>query len=223
MSQHSTATLEDAIAVAWERAQEALKLLPPPAFSHATTQFAAPPAPQGEPLSAMILTKHEKPQSDPSAVPVDAIRQLSKDVRALRVEVTQPGKNYSYITRHHALHADFSKHKNDSPGELSGDCGREKYHCSPFMPPDCDTTFLQLTIRDPPGHTVVIIITDTLLVILTGTTHPLPLLLHIIDTTTILPAARIALGATAQTGVTLLTAYIHQADSLQTCLLLSLI
>lgn len=64
---------------------------------------------------------------------------------------------------------------------------------------------LQPTIRDPAGHTVIIPIPDTLLVAVMGDTHLLHHLLHIIDVTIILPAVRIALGTTAQTGAAHLT------------------
>lgn len=61
--EHGAATLKDALggACKWERAQEALKLLPPPASPYATTQYAGPPAPRGEPLTAMVSTRREKP------------------------------------------------------------------------------------------------------------------------------------------------------------------
>lgn len=84
----------------------------------------------------MVSTQHEKSHSDSSAALMDAVKQLSKDVHALRLEVTQLGQDCSYSASHHAPHTDFSKHKYGRPDELRGECGREKYRRSPSVSPD---------------------------------------------------------------------------------------
>lgn len=156
--EHGAATLEDALAVAckWERAQEALKLLPPPASPYVTSQYASPPAPQGEPLSAMVSTKHEKSHSDSSAALMDAVKQLSKDVHALRLEVTQLGQDCSHSASHRALHTGFTKHKYGHPDVLRGERGRERYRRSPSVSPDrgvySSTTHHQRTSRSYSDH-----------------------------------------------------------------------
>lgn len=66
--EHGATTLEEALAVAckWEQAQEALRLLPPPALMPTCTQGTTSSVLPGEPLSAMVSTKHSVSQSDPS-------------------------------------------------------------------------------------------------------------------------------------------------------------
>lgn len=63
--EHGATTLEEALDIAckWERAQEAMWLLPPPAVTPSCTSGTSPSASQGEPLSAMVSTKHTVAQS----------------------------------------------------------------------------------------------------------------------------------------------------------------
>lgn len=136
--EHGAATLEDALNVAckWERAQEALKLLPPPASLYATSQYTPVPVPQGEPLNAMVSTKHEKSHPDSSASLMEAVKQLSKDVHLLRLEVTHLGQDYGHSANHCAPHTDFPKHKYGFHDELRGERGRDRYRRSPSVSPD---------------------------------------------------------------------------------------
>lgn len=70
--EQGAATLEGALSVAckWECAQETLKLLSPPAFS----PELSPSAPQDEPLTAMVSTKHEKSHSDKSFGIIEVVK-----------------------------------------------------------------------------------------------------------------------------------------------------
>lgn len=114
---------------------EALKLLPPSACPYATTKYAAPSAPQSETLLAMVSTKHGKPPSDSSAAVMDAVRQLSKDVHKLRLEVTQLGQDYGRYASHCAPHAELNTSTTLLINQW-GECGRERYRCSPSVSPD---------------------------------------------------------------------------------------
>lgn len=108
-----------------ERAQGALKLLPPPS-PVSTTLHAAPSPPRDEPLSAMVSTKKEKSQADRSDELFDAIRQLSKDVQALKLHVAAQEHNVSHSK--HDNHSDYSR----------GDRGRDRYRRTPSMSPVWD-------------------------------------------------------------------------------------
>lgn len=135
--EHGAATLEDALAVAckWERAQEALKLLPPPVIAPALTPSAIP-APQEELFAAMVSTRHKKSQSDPSSGLFEAVKQLSNDLHALRLEVSQLGRNPDLAAQHCIPHVAASTQRYDQQDEQRYQRGRERYRRSPSASPD---------------------------------------------------------------------------------------
>ena len=135
--EHGAATLEDALAVAckWERAQEALKLLPPTVIAPALTPSAIP-APQEEPFAAMVSTRQNKSQSDPSAGLFEVVKQLSNDLHALRLEVSQLGRNSDQAAQHRIPHVAASTQKYDQRDEQRYQRGRERYRRSPSASPD---------------------------------------------------------------------------------------
>lgn len=94
-----------------------MRLLPPPALTPAYTQETTPSVPQGEPLSALVSTKHSASQSDRSPDLMNAVKQLSEDVSALRLEVT-----------HLRQHSDPSAthRRSDSPDWSRRERGRDR-------------------------------------------------------------------------------------------------
>lgn len=136
--EHGATTLEDALAVAckWERAQEALKLLPPPGFPQAPTQHVTSLTPQDEPFTAMVSTKHGTLSTDPSTDLKDIVKQLSDDVRALKLEVSQLGQQRRRSAGYPSPHANFIR---DSYAPVAGpscEHGRRRYGRSPSVSPD---------------------------------------------------------------------------------------
>lgn len=217
--EHGAATLEDALAVAckWERAQEALKLLPPPVIAPALTPSAIP-APQEELFAAMVSTRHKKSQSDPSSGLFEAVKQLSNDLHALRLEVSQLGRNPERNTAFHMLllpPKDMTNKMNRGIGVAEKDT--VAHHLRHLTVAD---TLLHDIITDPAGPTVIVTITgsagpaviitpDIPLLTVTDDTHLLLHLLHLIDIIIILLTSRIASGRAAQTGATPLIVRVH--------------
>lgn len=84
--EHGATKLEEALAITgkWERAQEALKLSAP-----AGPQSLTPPVATTvtETVSAMVSAKYDAAHHSASPELATAIRELSADVRALRLEV----------------------------------------------------------------------------------------------------------------------------------------
>lgn len=158
--EHGAATLEDALAVAckWERAQEALKLLPPPVIAPALTPSAIP-APQEELFAAMVSTRHKKSQSDPSSGLFEAVKQLSNDLHALRLEVSQLGRNPERNTAFHMLllpPKDMTNKMNRGIGVAEKDT--VAHHLRHLTVAD---TLLHDIITDPAGPTVIVTITGS--------------------------------------------------------------
>lgn len=135
--EHGATTLEEALTIAckWERAQEALRLLPPPALMPAYTQVTTPSAPQGEPLSAMVSTKHSASQSDQSPDLMNAVKQLSEDVRALKLEVTHLRQHHDHSATHRPHYTDSSRRRPDSPNWSGRERGRDRQRYSPHTSP----------------------------------------------------------------------------------------
>ena len=91
----------------------------------------ATPTPQGEPLLAMVSTTHENPHLDPSTCVMNAVSQHSKDVQAIRLQVTQLRQDYSHSDSHRTPRAETSKHEYHPPAEQRGERGRDRHRRSP--------------------------------------------------------------------------------------------
>ncbi len=119
--EHGATSLEEALAIAckWERAQEVLRLAPLPPLSQKTglSPNSSTTLPS-ESLAAMVSTQTTA-HGDISSEVMTAVKQLTADVKALRMEVSQ-------IKRQHA----FSRQRDYSPER-----GRDKYRYSPHSSP----------------------------------------------------------------------------------------
>ncbi|KAL0154104.1 hypothetical protein M9458_050563, partial [Cirrhinus mrigala] len=118
---HGATSLEDALAIAckWERAQEVLRLAPLPPLSqknslspNLTTTLPS------ESLSAMVSTKTTA-SGDISSEIMTAVKQLTADVKALRMEVSQLKR----------------QHTSSGQRDYSPERGRDKHHYSPLSSP----------------------------------------------------------------------------------------
>ncbi|KAL0154090.1 hypothetical protein M9458_050549 [Cirrhinus mrigala] len=119
--EHGATSLEDALAIAckWERAQEVLRLAPLPPLSqknslspNLTTTLPS------ESLSAMVSTKTTA-SGDISSEIMTAVKQLTADVKALRMEVSQLKR----------------QHTSSAQRDYSPERGRDKHHYSPLSSP----------------------------------------------------------------------------------------
>ena len=135
--EHGATTLEEALAIAckWERAQEAMRLLPPPALMPASTRGTSHSVPQGEPLSAMVSTKHSVSQSEQSPDLMNAVKQLSEDVRALRLEVTHLRQHRDRSATQSSHSTQPSRVRPNSPDWSWHERGRDKQRYSPHVSP----------------------------------------------------------------------------------------
>ncbi len=119
--EHGATSLEEALAIAckWERAQEVLRLAPLPPLSQKTglSPNSSTTLPS-ESLAAMVSTQTTA-HGDISSEVMTAVKQLTADVKALRIEVSQ-------IKRQHAS----SRQRDYSPER-----GRGKYRYSPHSSP----------------------------------------------------------------------------------------
>ncbi len=119
--EHWATSLEEALAIAckWERAQEVLRLAPLPPLSQKTglSPNSSTTLPS-ESLAAMVSTQTTA-HGDISSEVMTAVKQLTTDVKALRMEVSQ-------IKRQHAS----SRQRDYSPER-----GRDKYRYSPHSSP----------------------------------------------------------------------------------------
>lgn len=209
--EHGAATLEDALAVAVNGSvQEALKLLSPPVIAPALTSSATP-APQEELFGAIMSTRQKKSQSDPSAGLFEAVKQLSNDLHALRLEVSQLGCNPDLAVQHYIPHVAASTQKYDQQDEQRYQRGRERYHRPPSVSPDRGGHSPARCYRrsscshsDHDHHRLscpaAIIALDIPLLTIKDDTSLLLHLLHL--TIIILLTSRIASGGAAQTGAT---------------------
>ncbi len=119
--EHGATSIEEALAIAckWERAQEVLRLAPLPPLSQKTglSPNSSTTLPS-ESLAAMVSTQTTA-HGDISSEVMTAVKQLTADVKALRMEVSQ-------IKRQHAS----SRQRDYSPER-----GRDKYRYSPHSSP----------------------------------------------------------------------------------------
>ncbi len=119
--EHGATSLEEALAIAckWERAQEVLRLAPLPPLSQKTglSPNSSTTLPS-ESHAAMVSTKTTA-HGDISSEVMTAVMQLTADVKALRMEVSQ-------MKRQHAS----SRQRDYSPER-----GRDKYCYSPHSSP----------------------------------------------------------------------------------------
>lgn len=115
-----------AIACKWEWAQEVLRLAP---FSHISQKTTLTPnssttSPSGESLSAMVSTKTAS-TGDISSEIMTAVKQLTADVKTLRMEVSQLKKQHEHSFQHAS-----SRQRGYSPER-----GRDKHRYSPLSSP----------------------------------------------------------------------------------------
>ncbi|KAL0197559.1 hypothetical protein M9458_006099, partial [Cirrhinus mrigala] len=119
--EHGATSLVEALAIAckWERAQEVLRLAPLPPLSQKTslTPNLSTTLPS-ESLSAMVSTKTTA-SGDISSEIMTAVKQLTADVKALRMEVSQ-------LKRQHA---------SSGQRDYSPERGRDKHRYSPLSSP----------------------------------------------------------------------------------------
>ncbi len=119
--EHGATSLEEALAIAckWERVQEVLRLAPLPPLSQKTGLSPnSSTTLSSESLAAMVSTQTTA-HGDISSEVMTAVKQLTADVKALRMEVSQ-------IKRQHAS----SRQRDYSPER-----GRDKYRYSPHSSP----------------------------------------------------------------------------------------
>ncbi len=89
--EHGATSLEEALAIVckWERAQEVLRFAPLPPLSQKTSLSPnSSTTVPSESLSAMVSTKSTA-SGDSSSEIMTAVKQLTADVKALRMEVSQ--------------------------------------------------------------------------------------------------------------------------------------
>ncbi len=119
--EHGATSLEEALAIAckWERAQEVLRLAPLPPLSQKTCLSPnSSTTLSSESVAAMVSTQTTA-HGDISSEVMTAVKQLTADVKALRMEVSQ-------MKRQHAS----SRQRDYSPER-----GRDKYRYSPHSSP----------------------------------------------------------------------------------------
>lgn len=126
--EHGATKLEEALAIAckWERAQEVLRLAPISHLSHKTslTLNSSATSPSGESLSAMVSTKTAS-SGDISSEIMTAVKQLTADVKTLRMEVSQLKRQQEPSFQHAS-----SRQRGYSPER-----GRDKHRYSPLSSP----------------------------------------------------------------------------------------
>lgn len=138
--EHGASSLEEALTIAckWERAQEALKTVPP--YSLSTTNEKVleqvSECKSGKITTAMVSSKSVASASEESPKLMQAIVDLTADVKALRVEINQLKQQKENLKRGHNQGNESKRDCQHSPERAKQDRGREKYRSSRQVSPE---------------------------------------------------------------------------------------